>query len=108
MDKQEKQVNQAVRLRSAMRIATWNVRTLHQTGKLCLLEHELTRHQLKIVGLAEVRWTSKGHFVTSNGNTVVYSGTESEHAAGVAVWLDKSVANSLIGYNPFNERLISI
>jgi len=27
---------------------------------MCLLEHELMRHQLKIVGLAEVRWTKKG------------------------------------------------
>ena len=81
---------------------------MYQPGKLFLVERELMRLQLKVVGLSEVRWTKQGHFITNNGNTLVYAGHDTQHTAGVAVWLDKSVAGSLLGYNPINERMMSV
>jgi len=79
------------RLRKRCKIAAWNVRSMNQPGKLFLIERELMRLQLKVVGLSEVRWTKQGHFITNNGNTLVYAGHDTQHTAGVAVWLDKSV-----------------
>ena len=40
-----------------LRIGTWNVRTLHQAGKLDNCTQEMTSHKMDILGLAEVRWT---------------------------------------------------
>ncbi|GFO36568.1 craniofacial development protein 2-like [Plakobranchus ocellatus] len=42
------------------KIATWNVHTLHQKGKLENVVKEMYRIKLKILGLAEVRWTGAG------------------------------------------------
>ncbi|GFO49381.1 craniofacial development protein 2-like [Plakobranchus ocellatus] len=42
------------------RIAAWNVRTLHQKGKLENVVKEMERMKLYILGLAEVRWTGTG------------------------------------------------
>ncbi|GFO29088.1 craniofacial development protein 2-like [Plakobranchus ocellatus] len=47
---------------SARKIKTdeiWNVRTLHQKGKLENIK-EMERMKLNILGLAEVRWTGAG------------------------------------------------
>jgi len=79
-----------------------------QSGKLFLVERELMRLLLKVVDLSEVRWTKQGHFTMNNGSTLVYSGHETQHTAGVAVWMDKSVASSLLGFNPANERMMSV
>ncbi|GFO23365.1 zygote arrest protein 1-like [Plakobranchus ocellatus] len=39
------------------KIATRDVRTLHQKGKLEIVVKEMERMKLKILGLAEIRWT---------------------------------------------------
>ena len=46
--------------RDALKIETWNVRTLYQSGKIdnCMMEME--RLQIDVLGLAEVRWTESG------------------------------------------------
>ncbi|GFO33719.1 craniofacial development protein 2-like [Plakobranchus ocellatus] len=42
------------------KIATWNVRILHQKGKLENIVKEMERMTLIILGLAEARWTGAG------------------------------------------------
>ena len=49
-------------------IGTWNVRTLHQCGKVQELEHELKRYKWDILGLSEVRWTGVGETGTEEGH----------------------------------------
>ena len=39
------------------RIATWNIRTLHQKGKLDNVMLEMNRMRISCLGLCEVRWT---------------------------------------------------
>src|SRR5215469_7189552 len=38
------------------RIATWNVRTLYQIGKLENVEREMNRLRVDMLGLSKVRW----------------------------------------------------
>ena len=97
-----------LQLRNVLNVATWNVRTLCQSGKLALLENELKYYKVSICGLAEVRWTGQGHFITNNGNMLIYAGKDSAHSAGVAVWLAGGLAKSVIGYNAMNDRLLSV
>ncbi|KAK3750258.1 hypothetical protein RRG08_041287 [Elysia crispata] len=56
--------------RKSMKIATWNVITLYQEGKIENVIKEMDRMNLNIVGLAETRWT--GAAVAKADNKVLY------------------------------------
>ena len=98
----------SIPLRNAIGVGTWNVRTMRSVGKLEMVEHEMSRLNVRCLGLAETRWTGKGHFLTDSGCTVVYSGNDKLKAAGVAVLLDRGLGKSLLGYNPISERILTI
>lgn len=97
-----------LQLRRAIRIATWNVRSLIQEGKLRLLGAELERNKVSVCGLSEVWWKGKGHFKTELGHLVIYSGNDDMARQGVAVWLNKEIAGSLIAYETINARIIKV
>ena len=96
------------RLRDEVRIGTWNVRTLMQTASLELLTREMDRSKVQLLGLSEVRWKGKGHFTTDDGHTVYFSGNEKGGQRGVAFVANQHVAKRVLGYNPINDRLISL
>ena len=54
-------------------IATWNVRTLYECGKLSQVKAEAERLSIDIMGMSETRWTGNGQFQT-DGWTFYYSG----------------------------------
>ena len=91
--------------RSLLKIATWNVRTLHQDGKLENVIDEMNRLQLEILGCSEIRWTHSGK-ITHNKVTFVYSGADKDHVRGVGIFLGPRVAASLLGYWPVSDRVI--
>ena len=91
-----------------IKIATWNVRTLKDIGKLHLITNELTRLSCDIIGLSEIRWSGKGYFKSLNNYTVYYSGSETGTNRGVAFFISPKMAKAALGYNTVNERLITI
>ncbi|XP_072028431.1 craniofacial development protein 2-like [Amphiura filiformis] len=93
--------------KSTLKIATWNVRTMN-LGKLDILTNELERNDVHLTGISEMRWTGKGHFTTLSKHVVYYSGTESKREHGVAFVVNEEVAKCVLGYNPINERIITI
>ncbi|KAF0730470.1 craniofacial development protein 2-like [Aphis craccivora] len=44
------------------RLATWNVRTLLQCGKLENLKIEMDKMKIDILGISEMRWPKSGDF----------------------------------------------
>ncbi|GFS11918.1 craniofacial development protein 2-like [Elysia marginata] len=66
----------------------------------------MTRMNINILGLAEVRWTGAGVF-KSGDHTMVYSGGN-EHERGVGILLDAEHLKSLQGYWSVNERILVI
>jgi len=70
---------------------------MRSVGKLETVEHEMTMLNIRCLGLAETRWTGKGHFLSDTGCTVIYSGNDKLKAAGVAVLLDHGLGKSLLG-----------
>ena len=87
-------------------IATWNVRTLYQPGKLDNAIKEMTNMKIDILGIAETRWTDSGKIIKDN-HTIVYSGGQ-EHRNGVGILMRNNIAKSLIGYWPVSDRVIMI
>ncbi|GFO44610.1 craniofacial development protein 2 [Plakobranchus ocellatus] len=57
------------------KIATWNVLTLHQKGKLENVAKEMERIKLNILGLAEVRWKGAGYMKLGSKTLNLLRGT---------------------------------
>ena len=69
-------------------IGTWNVRSMNQ-GKLEVVKQEMTRVNIDILGISELRWTGMGEF-NSNDHYIYYCGQESFRRNGVAIIVNKS------------------
>ena len=93
--------------KSKIRIATWNVRTLYQTGKKANVEREMERMNLQVLGLSEVRWPGVGVNPTASGGTFIYSGGQNAEK-GVGVMLSKFIKPCLIGYWAISERVLLV
>ncbi|PFX25640.1 LINE-1 retrotransposable element ORF2 protein [Stylophora pistillata] len=91
--------------RHTIRIGTWNVRSMYQTGKTSSIAEEMRNYNLEILGLSEA-----GKCKLSTGETVLYSGHEdpsAPHTEGVALIISKQAIRTPISWEPFNSRLIT-
>lgn len=96
-----------VNLRNNVRVATWNVQTLYQAGKLANVIGEMRRGGIAIMGVAEARWTGSGSFTSESEELVIYSGADS-HERGVAIILSREIKNSLMEYRAISDRIIYV
>ena len=87
-------------------IETWNVRSMNQ-GKLEVVKQEMSRVNINILGISELKWTGMGEF-NSNDHYIYYCGQESLTRNGVAIIVNKRVQNAVIGCNLKNDRMISV
>ena len=87
-------------------IGTWNVRTMNQ-GKLDVVKGEMSRVNIDLLGISEPKWTGMGHFISDDYH-IFYCGQENHRRNGVAIIVNKRLSNSVLGYNPKNDRIISI
>ncbi|KAF7252624.1 Craniofacial development protein 2 [Varanus komodoensis] len=85
---------------------TWNVRSMNQ-GKLDVVKQEMTRLNINIVGISELKWTGMGEF-NSDDHQVYNCGQESLRRNGVAFIVNKRVGKAVLGYNLQNDRMISV
>ena len=88
------------------KVGIWNVRTMNQ-GKLNIMKDEKECIEIDVLGISELKWTGKGYF-QSEDYKVFYSGHENLRMNGVAIILNKDMLNYVLGYNPINDRIISI
>ena len=61
---------------------TWNVRSMNQ-GKLDMVRQEMTRLNIDILGISELKWMGMGEF-NSDDHYINYCGHESHRRNGVA------------------------
>lgn len=87
-------------------IGTWNVRSMN-IGKLDIIKEEMKRTGLEILGISELKWVGRGYF-QSDDFMIYYSGHDNMRRNGVAIILRMNIAKSVLGYNPVNDRIISI
>ena len=64
------------------RIATWNVRTINQTGKLECIISDASPFWMDVLGLSEVRLKNSGKYTTDD-HVLIYSGHKTEHKHGI-------------------------
>ena len=68
---------------------TRNVRSMNQ-GKLEVVKQEMTRVNINILGICELKWTGMGKF-NSDDQYIYYCGKESLRRNGVAIMVNKRV-----------------
>ena len=85
---------------------TWNVRSMNQ-GKLEVVKQEMARVNVDILGNSKLKWTGMGEF-NSDDHYIYYCGQESLRRNGVAIIVNKSVRNEVLGCNLKNDRMISV
>ena len=70
-------------------IGTWNFRSMNQ-GKLEVVKQEMTRVNINILGISELRWNEMGEF-NSDDHYIYYCGQESLRRNEVAIIVNKTV-----------------
>ena len=70
-------------------LGTWNVRLMNQV-KLEVIKQEMTRVNINILGISELKRTGKGEF-NSDDHYIYYCGQESLRRNGVAIMVNKRV-----------------
>ena len=67
-------------------------------GKLEVVKQEMTRVNIEILGIRELKWTGMGEF-NSDDHYIYYCGQESLRRNGVAIMVNKRVQNAVLGCN---------
>ena len=99
-----------VSTRTTTIIATWNVRTMYETGKTAQVAAEMRKFNLAILGISESRWTGSGQKRLTSGELLLYSGHEQEdatHTQGVALMLSRTAQRALIGWEAHGPRIMT-
>ena len=65
-------------------------------GKLKVVRQEMTRVNIDILGISELKWTGMGEF-NSDNHYIYYYGQESLRRNGVAIIVYKGVQNAVLG-----------
>ena len=76
-------------------------------GDLEVVKQEMTRTNIDILGVTELKWTRMGEF-HSDDHYIYYCGQESLRRNGVAVIVNRRVQNAVLQCNLKNNRMISV
>jgi exonuclease III len=76
-------------------------------GKLEVIKKEMVRLSVDVLGISELKWKGTGNF-PSDSHQVFFSGSEGTKKNGVAIITTHKAAQTVIGFNPLNERLLAI
>ena len=84
----------------------WSGLSFHSPGDLPNPGIE-PRSPVDIIGISELRWTGMGQF-NSDDHYIYYCGQESLRRNGVAIMVNKSIRNAVLGCTLKNDRKISV
>ena len=87
-------------------IRAWKVRSMNQ-GKLDVVKQEMTRVNIDILGISEIKWTGMEEF-NSDDHYIYYCRQESLIRNEVALIVNKRVQNAVLGCNLKNDRMILV
>ena len=76
-------------------------------GKLEVVKQEMARVNVDILGISKLKWTGMGEF-NSDDHYIYYCRQESLRRNGVAIMVNKSVQNTVLGRNLKDDRMISV
>ena len=76
-------------------------------GKLEVVQQDMARVDVNILGISELKWTEMSEF-NSDDHYIYYCGQESLRRNGEAIMVNKRVQNAVLGSNLKNDRMISV
>ena len=76
-------------------------------GKLEVIQQEMARVNINILGISELKWTGMGEF-NSDEHYIYFCRQESLRRNGVAIMVNKRVRNAVLGCSLKNDRMISV
>ena len=76
-------------------------------GKLEVVKQEMARVNVDILGIRELKWAAMGKF-NSDDHYIYYCGQESPRRHGVAITINTSVQNTVLGCSLKSNRMISV
>ena len=76
-------------------------------GKLEVVQQEMARVKVNILGISKLKWTGMGEFNTDD-HYIYYCRQESLRRNGVAITVNERVRNAVLGCNLKNDRMISV
>ena len=76
-------------------------------GNLEVVKQEMTKVNIDILGISELRWTGMGE-LNSDNHYIYYCGQESLKRNRVAIIVNKRVRNAVLGCNLKNDRMIFV
>ena len=76
-------------------------------GKLEVIQQEMARVNINILGISELKWTGMGEF-NSDEHYIYYRGHESLRRNGIAIIVNKRIRNAVLGCNLKSDRMISV
>ena len=76
-------------------------------GKLEVVKQEMTRVNIDILEISELKWTGMGEF-NSDDHYIYYCGQKSLRRNGVAIIINKRTQKAVLGCNLKNDRMISV
>ena len=96
--------------KTTVKIGTWNVRTMYETGRTAQVAKEMRNYNISLLGLSETRWLQAGQIRLATGEKLLYSGHTEDgapHTEGVALMLTREAQRALIGWEPVSSRIIT-
>ena len=76
-------------------------------GKLEVVKQEMARVNIDILGISKLKWTGMGEF-NSDAHHIYYCRQEFLRRNGVAIIVNKTIWNAILGCNLKNDRIISL
>ena len=87
-------------------IGTLNVRSMNQSY-LEVVKQEMARVNINFLGISELKWTGMDE-LNLDDHYIYYCGQESLRRNGIAIIVNKSIQNAVLGCNLKNDRMISV
>ena len=76
-------------------------------GKLEMVKQEMTRVNVDILGISELKWTGQDE-LDSDEHYIYYCGQESLRRNGVAMIVNQRIRNAVLGCHLKKDRMISV
>ncbi|XP_022197016.2 craniofacial development protein 2-like [Nilaparvata lugens] len=91
-----------------LKLATWNVQTMLRPGKMMEIAEEMTKFDLDIVALQEIRWQSQGRIEKQNF-TMYYSGPETRTGLfGTGFIINKKLKKHILAFDPVSDGICKL